>query len=120
MFLTINKVFAVFLTVIALLWVAQLNTLAVAMGISALVIAWGVWQRPRWAYFAAAAWCFGMLRTAMDKDNTLHAGVLEGLKHGLMVFYFVGIVLSIVLHEKVAIKPRKPADTDDVKNQPPP
>ncbi len=115
MFIWLNKAFIVCFAVLAAVWVSQLNTLAVAMGVVAIVTAIAMAFRPRWAYFVAAAWCFGMLRFAMDRENLLHAVFADGIKRGLMLFYFAGIVVSLVLHEKVAKKPQKDSD-----NAPPP
>ncbi len=119
MYLTLNKIFAGCFGALMVFWVAQMNTPTVLMGITAGILAWALWRRPRWAYFVAAAWCFGMLRTAMDKENTLHQFDVAGVKHGLMAFYFLGMVIAIVLHEKVALKPSKPKDLSDPENQPP-
>jgi hypothetical protein len=76
------------------------------MGSVALVTAFFVYQKNRWAYFAAAVVDFGLFRIAMDNGHDFH----QELKSIAKLFYVITIIFAFILHEKVAIK--KTALTD--------
>jgi len=68
-----------------------------------------IYKKNRWAYFAAAVWCFGLLRIAMDDGHDFHQGYQSMVK----LIYVIGVVIALVLHEKVAIKTSK-QNMDDI------
>lgn len=101
-----NKLYVFLLVAAGLVWFAQLHTFGIAVGLTACVIGYFMFQRNRWAYFAAAVWCFGLLRIAMDDDYGFYGDIGSYVK----LPYVFGVVMAIILHEKVAIK-------GDTKNQ---
>ena len=96
----INTVYAVFLVLVGLVWFIQLHTFGVSVGIAAIAIAVFIYRHQRWAYFAAAVWCFGLLRIAMDDGHDFH----QGLQSWVRLPYLIGLIIPIILHEKVAKK----------------
>ncbi len=96
----INRCYAILLVVAGLTWFAQFHTVGICVGIASAVIAYFMWLKNRWAYFAAAVWCFGLLRIAMDDDYGFYGDISSYVK----LPYVIGVVLAIILHEKVAIK----------------
>jgi hypothetical protein len=99
----INWIYLIVLALLGCVWIIQLNIFGVSVGLAALVITYFVFRKNRWAYFAAAVWYFGLLRIAMDDGNDFH----QGLQSMVKLFYVVGLVIAIILHEKVAIKNQK-------------
>lgn len=98
-----QKINWIYLAVLALLgsvWLLQLNIFGVSVGLAAIVIAYFVFRKNRWAYFSAAVWYFGLLRIAMDDGNDFH----QGLQSMVKLFYVAGLVVAVILHEKVALK----------------
>ena len=98
-----NIVYLGLLTLGGIIWIGHLHTFGICMGLAAIVIAYFLYCQNRWAYFAAAVWCFGLLRIAMDDGHQFHTFYPSVLK----VVYLVGLIAALVLHEKVAKK--KPA-----------
>lgn len=106
----VNLVYALVLLLGAIIWVLQWHTFGISVGLVALVLAFFIYQRNRWAYFVAAVWCFGLLRIAMDDGHDFHQGYQSMVK----LIYLVGVIIALVLHEKVAIK----SSVKDVDNIP--
>ncbi|MFT5116498.1 MAG: Na+/H+ antiporter NhaC [Kiritimatiellia bacterium] len=104
----INWVYLLVLAVLGCVWLTQLNIFGVSVGLAAIAIAYFVFHNNRWAYFSAAVWYFGLLRIAMDDVNDFH----QGLQSMVKLFYVVGLVIAIILHEKVAIKNKKKQPED--------
>ena len=100
----INLVYAVMLIAGSIAWLFQAHTFGISVGLVGLVIAAFLYQRNRWAYFAAAVWWFGLLRIAMDDGHDFHQGYQSAVK----LVYLLGVILALVLHETAAIKPAKP------------
>ena len=96
----VNTVYAAATIVVGLLWLTQLHTFAIVIGLVAISIAYFLYKRPRWAYFAAAILYFGLLRTAMDDGNDFY----QGLQSVGKLVSLVGVIFALILHEKVAIK----------------
>ncbi len=105
----VNSVYLFFLGAAGIVWMLQLNTFGICVGIAASAIAYFMYQRNRWAYFCAAAWCFGLLRIAMDDGYDFHQGWQSASK----LIYLVGLVFAFILHEKVAIKPSREHDVPE-------
>lgn len=99
----VNTVYYIVLVVMGLLWLAQLHTFGIVVGLAAIAVAYFAYQRKRLSYFCAAALYFGLLRTAMDDGHDFHQGFQSYAK----LFYFICVVLAFFLHEKVAIKNKK-------------
>ncbi len=106
---TINTIYWIILVALALVWILQLHTFGISVGIAALATAYFLYKRNRWAYFAAGVWYFGLLRIAMDDGHDFH----QGLQSAGKLFYLVGVVFALILHEKVAVK-KRPADTQNI------
>ena len=110
-----NNIFACALVLAALVWLIQFHTFGVSIGLVGFCITYFLFKRNRWAYFAAAIWFFGLLRIAMDDGYAFHGDYGSYVK----LPYVFGIVLAIVLHEKVAIKSKLGKGEDgDEKNMP--
>ncbi len=99
---TVNHIYIGLLTAAGLVWILQLHTFGITMGLVGVIIAYFMYQRNRWAYFAAAIWCFGLLRIAMDDDHNFH----QDLQSFVKLPYLIAMVIAFVLHEKVALKQR--------------
>lgn len=108
----INTLFLGLIALGAFVWLLQLHTFGIVMGMAGLCIAYFLWKYNRWAYFAAAIWCFGLLRIAMDDGHDFYGDYGSYFK----IPFVIGIVIAIILHEKVAIKNKKPSSDD--KNMP--
>lgn len=102
----VNAVYVASLVLAGLLWCAQLHTFGLSVGLAAIAIAFFIYRRQRLAYFAAAVWCFGLLRISMDDGHDFHQGY-QSLFRGL---YFIALIIPIILHEKVAKKAAKPSE----------
>ncbi len=95
-----NVVYYIGLGLVGAAWIAQWHTFGISVGIVALVLAYFLFLKKKLAYFIAAAWCFGLLRIAMDDGYDFHQGYQSIAK----LFYLLGVVFAIILHEKVAKK----------------
>lgn len=104
----INIGFVVIMAAGALIWLLQLNTFGISLGLVGLVTSYFLWQKNRIAYFVAAVWCFGLLRIAMDDGYAFHGDYGSYVK----LPYVIGIIIAIVLHEKVAIKKSNSKETE--------
>jgi 4-hydroxybenzoate polyprenyltransferase len=92
----------------SIVWLLQLHTFGITIAAAGLAISYFLFKRNRWAYFAAAIWCFGLLRIAMDDDLGFYGDYGSYVK----LPYVIGIVIAIILHEKVAIKDKKDQPED--------
>ena len=108
-----NSIYACVLASAALVWLIQLHAFGISMGVAGFCITYFLFKRNRWAYFAAAIWCFGLLRIAMDDGYAFHGDYGSYVK----LPYVIGIIIAIILHEKVAIKCKK-AESVESKNSP--
>ncbi|MGS2718537.1 hypothetical protein ACVBE9_10215 [Eionea flava] len=99
----INSVFVCVIAAGAIAWLLQLNTFGITLGLAGLVISYFLWKKNRIAYFVAAVWCFGLLRIAMDDGYAFHGDYGAYVK----LPYVIGIIIAIILHEKVAIKSQR-------------
>lgn len=95
-----NTVFAILLALGGLVWFFQLHTFGIALGLVGLITAFFLYRKQRWAYFVAAAWSFGLMRIAMDDGYDFHQGYQGPVK----LLYVIGMIIPIVLHEKVLKK----------------
>jgi len=98
--LAVNTIYLALLFISGLVWIVQLNTFSSVVGLASVVFAFFLYKKQRWAYFAAAVLCFGLLRIAMDDGHNFYQGYQSFVK----VPYLAGIVIAIILHEKVAKK----------------
>jgi len=105
-----NTLFATAIVAGSIGWLLQLHTFGVTMAAAGLAISYFLFKHNRWAYFAAAIWCFGLLRIAMDDDYGFYGDYGSYFK----LPFVVGIVLAIILHEKVAIKKIEKVSENDV------
>lgn len=105
---TVNTVYVVFLVVVGLAWIMQWHTFGFAVGVVAIAVSYFIYQRKRWAYFAAAVLYFGLFRIAMDDGYDFHQGFQSIAK----LIYITVVVLAIILHEKIAIKNKKTESND--------
>lgn len=96
----INFAYIGFLLASGLFWLFQWHTVGISVAIATVVIVLFLHKRNRWAYFAAAVYCFGLLRIAMDDGNNFYN---DWQNYG-KALYLMGLVLALILHEKVAIK----------------
>jgi len=106
-----NTVFATVIIAGSIVWLLQLHTFGITIAAAGLVISYFLFKNNRWAYFAAAIWCFGLLRIAMDDDHGFYGDYVSYVKLPCVI----GVVIAIILHEKVAIKSKKrfPEDTPE-------
>jgi hypothetical protein len=95
-----NTIFATAIFAGSIVWLLQLHTFGVTIAAAGLAISYFLFKNNRWAYFAAAIWCFGLLRIAMDDDYGFYGDYGSYFK----LPYVIGVVIAIMLHEKVAIK----------------
>ena len=95
-----NICYLAVLAVSGLLWFLQLHTFGIVVGLAALAISFFIYKKQRWAYFAAAVLCFGLLRTAMDDGHNFFQNYGSYGK----LFYLIALIIPIILHEKVAKK----------------
>lgn len=100
-FIVLNYLFAGLLLVGGAAWAYTGDLFGLCMALAAVVCVYGVFQRQRWGYFAAAVWCFGLMRLAMDDYSGVYAEVWKSAARGLC---FLGVVVAVLLHETVAIK----------------
>jgi|GEM_PF-5876974 len=101
-----NTVFYALLGLSGIAWVLQQHTFGITVGCVTLAIAYFLYKKERWAYFAAAVICFGLLRIAMDDGNDFYQGYQSYVK----LPYVIAMVIAIVLHEKVAKLSNTPVD----------
>ncbi|ODS24705.1 hypothetical protein AB835_02205 [Candidatus Endobugula sertula] len=95
-----NMLYLSVLAVSGMVWLFQRHTFGVAVGLATVLISFFIYKKQRWAYFSAAVLCFGLLRIAMD--DGYHFFQTYG-SYG-QLFYLIGLITSIILHEKVARK----------------
>ena len=103
-FIGLNIFYALLLIAGGIFWLVTGDTFGWAMGVAALVCAVIVLCKNRWGYFAAAGWCFGLMRLGLDKYSGVY---IEQYKHTAVGLCFLGIILAIILHETVAKNRRK-------------
>jgi mannose/fructose/N-acetylgalactosamine-specific phosphotransferase system component IIC len=103
-----NTLYVLCVLALAVYWLTTLDTFGMSMGAAGIVIAWGLWQRQRWGYFAAGAWFFGLMRLAMDKYSGVYSEQVESVIRGVG---FLGVVMAVVLHELAA--KRKPEESPE-------
>lgn len=97
-----NIAYAVLIILGGGFWLFTGDAFGLFMGIAALACAGGVLMRLRWGYFAAAAWCFGLMRLALDDYSGVYE---EHYKRIIMTACFFGVIAALILHEQVAKKP---------------
>jgi len=69
-------------------------------------ILFGVFKRQRWGYFAAAAWGLGCYQLAKEGYE------FADIKRWVMMAGPAVVVIAIVLHEKLARKPKKNSSSE--------
>lgn len=77
------------------------NLYGVFLALVTIVIASGVYQRKRWAYFACAAWglaCYQLAKQGYE---------FADLKRYAMILGFLVVIAAIFLHEKLGKKSGK-------------
>lgn len=107
--LSINTAFYIAMIVSAVFWLLQWHTFGICIAIATFVTSFYIFKRNRWAYFAIAIICFGLLRTAMDDGHDFFIGQQSWGK----LFYIVGLIVALVLHEKAALK-KRPENNDSI------
>jgi hypothetical protein len=105
----INQIFAIVMGLSAVVWLLQWHTFGLCMALATFVAAFYILKRNRWAYFAIAIICFGLLRTAMDDGHDFYAGYQSWGK----LFYVVALIFALILHEKAALK-KRPDDEQNI------
>ncbi len=96
-----------FFNALLLLWLlsaagflaAELRVETVFAAVATLVIAWFVFKRQRWGYFAAAAW--GLACYQLAKEGL----ALELVKRPAMLGGFVVVMIALFLHEVFCRRP---------------
>ncbi|WP_020210654.1 hypothetical protein [Gilvimarinus chinensis] len=96
-----------FFNALLLLWLlaaagflaAELRVESVFAAVTTLVIAWFVFKRQRWGYFAAAAW--GLACYQLAKEGL----ALELVKRPAMLGGFAVVVIALFLHEVFCRRP---------------
>jgi len=111
--LVLNYLFALLILMAAGLWLYTGDTFGWVMGLAGLVAAVGILLRQRWSYFVAAAWCFGLMRLAMDKYSGVYPETWKSAARGMCL---LGIVLAVVLHETLAKKRTSGIDSPALNN----
>lgn len=108
-FIVINYLYAGLIGLGGGIWIYTGDVFGITMGLAAIVCVVTILQRRRWGYFAAAVWCFGLMRLATDEYSGVYAEVWKSAARGLC---FVGVVIAIFLHETVAAKNAHSVDAD--------
>ena len=112
-YIVLNYCFAALIFAGGGFWVSTGDVFGYVMGVAAIACIVGLLRRSRWGYFAAAAWCFGLMRLATDDYSGVYSEHWKSAARGLS---FVGLAIAVFLHEKVAKK--APPVTDDEPGMP--
>ena len=108
-YIVLNYCFAALIAGGGVFWVTTGDTFGYAMGVAAIASVAGLVMRKPWGYFAAAVWCFGLMRLATDDYSAVFP---EHWKYAARGLCFVGVALAVLLHETVAIKTVNPPDDE--------
>jgi hypothetical protein len=104
----LNSLLLIILSLATLGFLSFTNIYGVFWAIVTVVIAVGVYQEKRWAYFACAAWALACYQLAKQGYE------FENIKRWVMILGFVVIGLAIYLHEKLGkLSSKHPQEEND-------